>query len=224
MPRAKKNLPKPDEGTLARIVEARDYRNVSYAALFPLDLRELDFTGAYLLEWSFAGCDLRGVSFRDAVLSGVNFEGADLRGADFTNAQLKRGCHFSAARLEGAVLTGLKGVARASGRPAILTIPSVPHINRQILDIVDKDPEALAMGSYHGCESSDPSACATTHCVAGWAVTLAGAAGKRLETRVGPNAAGALIFNASGSEVPEFYGLAHDAIDALRRRAKKETA
>ncbi len=45
------------------------------------------------------------------------------------------------------------------------------------------------MGSYHKCE--------TTHCRAGWAVTLAGEAGKKLEDRFGSLLAAMKIYDAS---------------------------
>lgn len=60
------------------------------------------------------------------------------------------------------------------------------------------------MGSWH--------ACATTHCRAGWAITLAGEAGKALEQRVGPPAAGSLIYLASVGYVPNFYATNEDAM------------
>ena len=53
------------------------------------------------------------------------------------------------------------------------------------------------MSNWHTCE--------TTHCRAGWAIHLAGKAGADLEERVGPAAAGAMIYHASTGRVPDFY-------------------
>jgi hypothetical protein len=54
------------------------------------------------------------------------------------------------------------------------------------------------MADWHTCD--------TTHCRAGWAIHLAGDAGRTLEERVGPSTAGALIYLRSGAErVPDFH-------------------
>jgi hypothetical protein len=49
------------------------------------------------------------------------------------------------------------------------------------------------MASWHKCE--------TTHCRAGWATTLAGAAGKALEKFHGPMLAAQLIYRESGAPI-----------------------
>jgi hypothetical protein len=47
----------------------------------------------------------------------------------------------------------------------------------------------------------------TAHCRAGWAIELAGKAGRDLEKEFGSNAAGALIYAASrpGQPIPNFF-------------------
>jgi hypothetical protein len=67
------------------------------------------------------------------------------------------------------------------------------------------------MASWH--------ACATTHCRAGWAITLAGEAGAKLEAHVGPSAAGALIYQASAGYVPNFYATDAEALADIRAHA-----
>ena len=64
--------------------------------------------------------------------------------------------------------------------------------------------------------------CGTTHCRAGWAIHLAGAAGYALEDRIGSSAAGALIYAASRPElpVPDFFASDEDALADLREHAK----
>ena len=68
---------------------------------------------------------------------------------------------------------------------------------------------------------SDWHTCKTTHCRAGWAVTLAGEAGATLEAKVGPAVAGTLIYAASrpGKPIPDFYCGDEAAMADLRASA-----
>src|ERR1051326_1631631 len=95
------------------------------------------------------------------------------------------------AVLTGAVLTG----AVLAGAD----IPVVPDIDATIYAAITDGKGELQMGAWHTCE--------TTHCRAGWAITLAGEAGRKLEKRYGPAAAGALIYAKSrpGVPIPNFY-------------------
>ena len=52
------------------------------------------------------------------------------------------------------------------------------------------------MDSWHACE--------TTHCLAGWVVTIH-KQGELLESIYGTGTAGALILNACGEKIPDFY-------------------
>ncbi len=68
--------------------------------------------------------------------------------------------------------------------------------------------------------------CKTTHCRAGWIVTLAGAAGKMLEAVVGTPNAAALIYQASDptiSKVPDFYCDNDSAMEDIKRLSLKQT-
>ncbi|MEO6326238.1 MAG: hypothetical protein ABIT01_13325, partial [Thermoanaerobaculia bacterium] len=125
--------------------------------------------------------------------------------------------------LTGAVLTG-----------AVLTEHVfIPNIDARILAAVEAenarlatipnlagDPTSFDMSTWHdgiytlndaGLKTTQ---CGTTHCRAGWAVTLAGEAGKKLEERVGTGTAGAIIYAVSrpGKPVPDFYGGTADAL------------
>ena len=65
--------------------------------------------------------------------------------------------------------------------------------------------------------------CGTTHCRAGWAITFGGHDGKKLESLVGPEIAGRLIYEAStGRIAPDFYASNEDAIADIRRCAGVE--
>ena len=132
--------------------------------------------------------------------SGADLRGAVLRGADLSGADL-RGAVLSEANLSGADLSGaLKGV------------PVVPHIDAAILRAIG-DGGHLDMGDWHKCE--------TTHCRAGWAITLAGEGGAALEFAMGPAAAGSLIYAASrpGQKIPNFYASTDAALEDIKAGA-----
>jgi hypothetical protein len=73
---------------------------------------------------------------------------------------------------------------------------------------------ALDMSTWHTCE--------TTHCRAGWAITLAGESGKELEKRFGSNVAGALIYQASTGMVPDFFADNNEALEDIKRCAESK--
>jgi uncharacterized protein YjbI with pentapeptide repeats len=117
--------------------------------------------------------------------------GAHLGGADL------RGAHLFGAHLGGANL----GEAE---------IPVIPNLDQHILAALEAGG-TLQMSAWHGC--------ATTHCRAGWAITLAGAAGAALEKRLGPSTAGALIYQASAGYVPDFCASNEAALADIRAHA-----
>ena len=93
-------------------------------------------------------------------------------------------------------------------------LPVIPGIDAAILSAIEMGDNALAMGGWHMCE--------TTHCRAGWAIHLAGPAGYMLEDVIGPSAAGALIYAASGSHpVPDWHTTNEAALADMRARAAK---
>ena len=166
------------------------------ADLSDADLRDADLSGADLRD-----ADLRGADLRDADLSGAVLRGADLRGADLRDADL------SGADLRGADL-----------RDADLSdVPVIPDIDAKILAAIEGGG-TLKMDTWHTCE--------TTHCRAGWAITIAGEAGKALEDKFGSAAAGALIYMKSTPDerIPNFYAGDAAAMADIKARAKKQTA
>lgn len=67
--------------------------------------------------------------------------------------------------------------------------------------------------------------CGTSHCRGGWAVTLAGDEGERLESAVGTEAAAALIYMASDpalGKMPDFYCSDREALADMKRLAENE--
>ena len=88
----------------------------------------------------------------------------------------------------------------------------MPHLDAAILAAIEAGGQ-LDMRAWHTC--------ATAHCRAGWAVTLAGARGTALEDAIGSAAAGALIYAASRPHlpVPNFYASIDEALADLRAGA-----
>ncbi len=129
-------------------------------------------------ERDFSDADLSGADLRGANLSGAYLRGANLRGADL------RGANLRGADRRGANLRDLSDV------------PSVPGLDVMIADAT-RAAGALEMGSWHTCE--------TTHCRAGWAITLAGEAGRKLEEKNGSHVAGLLIYLKNTGRIPDFF-------------------
>ena len=138
---------------------------------------------------------LRGANLSGADLSWANLSGANLRGANLSGANLS-GAYLSGAYLSGADLSEayLRG-ANLSGAPVIDDIHAKVYA-------AASQPGALDMGSWH---------CGTSHCRAGWVVTLAGQPGLDLEAKIGTPAAAMAIYMASDPErwknerLPDFY-------------------
>jgi hypothetical protein len=89
-------------------------------------------------------------------------------------------------------------------------VPVVPDLDARILAALEAGG-TLDMQSWHTCE--------TTHCRAGWAIHLAGAAGKAIEARLGSQRAGAEIYRASTGRVPHFFATTERALADIRDRA-----
>ena len=134
----------------------------------------------------------------EAALAAIR-AGADLSGADLGGANLRW------ADLRWAELRGAK----------LGAVPVVPHLDAAILAAIEAGGQ-LNMRAWHSC--------ATTHCRAGWAITLARDAGKALEDALGPCAAGALIYAASRPHrpVPNFYASNEEALADLREGAQAD--
>jgi uncharacterized protein YjbI with pentapeptide repeats len=166
----------------------------SDANLRDADLRDADLSGADLRDADLSGADLSGADLSDANLRGADLRDANLRGADLRDANLR-----------DADLSGAKGLP---------PIPAIVNIDAAILTAISRPDARLEMGDWHFCE--------TTHCRAGWAVHLAGEPGYALERAVGPAAAGALIYAASGSHpTPDFYCDNEAALADITARAAR---
>ena len=103
---------------------------------------------------------------------------------------------------------GLHGAVLSSA--GLMDIPVVEELDAKILAAIAAGG-SLDMRVWHTCR--------TTHCRAGWAITLAGDAGRDLEARVGSAAAGALIYYESTGTVPDFHASNDAALESIRTAA-----
>jgi hypothetical protein len=161
--------------------------------------------GAYLTGVNLAGAYLRGADLRGADLADANLARADLRdaslaGADLTNADL------AGADLAGADLTNAKGLDLPAPDVAAARI-------KQIAEIVTADQAALKMDGWH---------CGTAHCIAGWAIHLAGDDGYALEKAKGSYMAGLELLGVEAAA--HFYDDNERALAWLQAKLEEEDA
>lgn len=106
-------------------------------------------------------------------------------------------------------------------------VPVLKNIHQRVLKAVVR-PGALDMSSWHeSTEVNEEGAyCGTTHCRAGWVVTLAGKAGRELEERTSTLFAAQQIYRASSPGIPvsppRFYESNEKALADMRRCAALE--
>jgi hypothetical protein len=127
-------------------------------------LSEADLSEADLSEADLSGADLNRADLYDADLSGADLSGANLSGADLSEADL-RGANLSGAKTDFEIATPEQAA------PRIIAVAKAAL-----------EPNALKMAYWHTCE--------TTHCIAGWAIHLAGEGGKALADKFNPHIAG----------------------------------
>jgi hypothetical protein len=218
----RENAANLSEAAAARLITAIDRETAEPSK--SLDLRGADLQGADLHGADLQGADLRGANLQGAKLHGADLHGADLQGADLHGADL-----------HGAYLAGAKGLPltipatdppepyvrkpgperlaerAAKYRAAHPEVPVVPNLDQRILAAITREGGHLEMSAWHTCE--------TTHCRAGWAIHLAGAAGRELEARVGSERAGAMIYKASTGRVPYFFASNALALADIQRNS-----
>jgi hypothetical protein len=176
-----------------------------------------------------------------ADLAGANLAGANLADADLADANLAR-AYLARANLARADLADAIGLPAATEKtdppePYVRTttpeqraaraaarmeryrkrnpdVPVVPALDRRILEVIEAGKGELNMSAWHSCE--------TTHCRAGWAIQLAGAAGKKLEEEHGPHQAGRMIYLASTGRAPHFFATNERAMEDIRARAAEQ--
>ena len=211
------------------------------AYLAGADLAGADLAGADLADAYLAGADLARADLAGADLARADLAGADLARADLAGAYLARadlaGADLAGADLAGAYLAGARNIpagtqARDPAEPYVRRpdaetraarmqrfrernpdVPVIEALDAKILTAVTSGTGKLDMSSWHKCE--------TTHCRAGWAINLAGAAGKALEDKCGPRRAGTMIYRASTGRVPHFFATTERAMEDIKRCAEE---
>ncbi len=93
-------------------------------------------------------------------------------------------------------------------------VPVVEALDRKIIEQIDSGGGHLNMGFWHLPDE--------THCRAGWAITLAGETGRRLEQEHGPSVAGGMIYRASVGHRPSFHCRTAAALADIRARAAEQ--
>lgn len=183
-----------------------------------LALGSADFTGMNLDRANLYGSSFVGARFEEASLVGADlsrthlahavFKGADLRNADLRNAVLED------TVFSGALVKGVRVERWSNSR----RFPRITSIHTKVAEAVESLGN-LDMSEWH-------SECGTTHCRAGWVVTLAGQEGKGLEAAVGTAAAAFLIYMASDPDMevfPDFYQYNDKkALESIREYAARE--
>jgi Pentapeptide repeats (8 copies) len=180
------------------------------------DLSGSNLRGSNLRSSNLRGSDLSGSNLRGSDLSGSNLRGSDLSGSDLSGSNLS-GSNLRSSNLRGSDLTGsdLRG---SNLRGSNLSgVPFIKNIHQTVYEAASIPPEALDMSTWHTC--------ATTHCRAGWIVTLAGAGGKALEWAIGTPASAAIIYIKSDpklEKIPDFYASNEVALADMKRLADLE--
>ncbi|AOJ10362.1 pentapeptide repeat-containing protein [Burkholderia mayonis] len=181
--------------------------------------QNIDLSGANLSGANLSDAYLSGANLSDANLSGANLSDANLSGANLSGANLSD-AYLSGANLSGANLSGANLSDAYLSDANLSDVPKIPNIHQAVHGAASQ-PGALNMGDWH-------SSCGTSHCRAGWVVTLAGEGGKALERAMGTATAATLIYLASDPErwkierLPNFYCGNDEALDDMKRMAEEE--
>lgn len=178
--------------------------NLRNASLRGSSLNCSNLSGSNLSNANLSYTDLYGSDLSDANISNTNFRGtnlsnSDLRGADLSNSVLQK-TDLSCSDLNGLNLSDSF---------------AIPHLDAKILNAIEAGGK-LEMDDWHKCE--------TTHCRAGWAVTVAGFAGAALECLYGTEAAANLIYAASrpNKKQPNFFASNEKAMADIKACAAED--
>jgi Pentapeptide repeats (8 copies) len=179
--------------------------NLRYADLSYADLSSANLSYADLRSANLSSADLRYADLRYANLSSANLRYADLRYADLRSADLSY-ADLSSANLSYADLRS----ANLSSAD-LPYAPKIPDLDKKIWEAINAGGK-LKMDNWHTCQ--------TTHCRGGWAIVMAGEAGKVLENIFGePLIAATLIYHASTGKVPDFFASNEDALADIKKCA-----
>jgi len=99
-----------------------------------------------------------------------------------------------------------------------MKIPVIENIHQRVLEAVTAEESSLDMSQWHTCD--------TTHCRAGWVVTLAGEEGRELERQTDTGFAAVQIYKKSSPEIfvgfNQFYVDNEEGMADIKRCAEEE--
>ena len=207
----------------AEMETARDAVKLGFAVKIAVKAREnlarAYLAGADLARANLAGANLAGAYLADTYLARANLALANLAGANLAGADLagtENVPENTAADFVSAPDRATREAERAARfRERFPEVPVIKNLDAKILAKLSVEGCELDMQIWHRCE--------TTHCRAGWAITLAGEAGKRLEKLYGPEDAGRRIYIASTGYVPNFYATDDAALADIKARAEAQS-
>ncbi len=115
-------------------------------------------------------------------------------------------------------------------------LPDMPDLDAEVYQAIKENPEHFSMATWHSLNRDlipmmspldrktsferEPTACGTTHCIAGWACVLSGAYGKTGEADTALLAR--ILYLKNTGSVPDFFGTDAEALEELRARAEKK--
>ena len=123
----------------------------------------------------------------------------DLRDVDLSHVDL-RGANLSRADLSGAKVSAELIPTAEQAAPLLAEVAAAALVC----------DDALDMSTWHTCE--------TTHCIAGWAIQLAGKRGAALEKEYGSQSAGLALLGAEAAS--HFFDTNEEAREWLRTKVK----
>ena len=191
--------------------------------VFHGDFSHANFAGADVTNCNFADANLQFANFESAGVQGCYFAGANLQGAKFNYTNM-RAADFSGADMRSAQFLGMENIDITGANLQGATIPDMFNVlcDNEILSGGFPTIRAPVVTNLHAklkaaihddtLDMSCWHACKTTHCIAGWIVTLADA--EDLASYIGTQFAAACIYRASvkGGRVPHFYSSKTDAL------------
>ena len=185
------------------------HSNLSHANFNFACAPHADFNGS-----NFSWSNLTGSTLCTSSLNGTNFTQANIKNSNLNNVQIKDAI-FHKAMLRGSAFS-MDCLMIPEFRSADFgKVPKIKNIHQTVYQAASV-PGALDMTRWH---------CGTSHCRAGWVVTLAGASGRKLEQSFGAARAAALIYFASDPNlkvIPDFYDGNVTALNDMKRMAEAE--
>ena len=187
--------------------------------IFNIFIKRGDFTDTV-----FRNCKFEDVFFNNAKTTDTVFRNCEFEDVTFYNAKTA-GMRFEECTFVNTFFRsdsdGLYIPSDVSGFP---TVPFVPALEERIYQAIQNaeskgDKPALEMETWHTTYfDHEQNACGTAHCLAGWAIHLAGKEGYKLEEVFGAEEAGILIYRKSCGFVPDFFVISVDALRDLEKR------